>query len=118
MAEQCGHAPGTAAQQPRQPVQSCVQSPCGRKADRAIDEHVGPLNPFSLLLFLAKRTKNGRENHRRFTTAAEAIRYAVEDLRTPKALGAWLEVGDETSVSTAPKSSKAFTKPIIIRYAI
>jgi len=26
---------------------------------------------------------------------AEAIRYAVEDLRTPKAFGAWLEVGDE-----------------------
>jgi hypothetical protein len=27
--------------------------------------------------------------------AAEAIRYAVEDLRTPKALGACLQVGDE-----------------------
>jgi hypothetical protein len=46
-------------------------------------------------LFLAKRTKNGRENYRRFTTAAEAIRYAVEDLRTPKAFGACLQVGDE-----------------------
>jgi hypothetical protein len=46
-------------------------------------------------LFLAKRTKNGRENYRRFATAAEAIRYAVETLRTPKAFGAWLEVGDE-----------------------
>ena len=32
---------------------------------------------------------------RRFATAAEAFRYAVEDLRTPKAFGAWLEVGDE-----------------------
>jgi hypothetical protein len=30
-----------------------------------------------------------------FATAAEALRYAVEDLRTPKAFGAWLEVGDE-----------------------
>ena len=39
--------------------------------------------------------KNGRKNYERFTTAAEAIRYAVEDLRTPKAFGAWLEVGDE-----------------------
>ena len=47
-------------------------------------------------LFLAKRTKNGR----RFTTAAEAIRCAVEDLRTPKALGAWLQVGDERFNST------------------
>jgi len=46
-------------------------------------------------LFLAKRPKNGRKNYERFTTAAEAIRYAVEDLRTPKALGAWLQVRDE-----------------------
>jgi hypothetical protein len=45
-------------------------------------------------LFLAKRTKS-RENYRRFATATEAIRYAVETLRTPKAFGAWLEVGDE-----------------------
>jgi hypothetical protein len=50
-------------------------------------------------LFLAKRTKS-RENYRRFATAAEAIRYAVEDLRTPKAFGAWLEVGDERFNST------------------
>ena len=46
-------------------------------------------------LFLAKRPKNGRKNYQRFTTAAEAIRYTVEDLRTPKAFGACLEVGDE-----------------------
>jgi Arc/MetJ-type ribon-helix-helix transcriptional regulator len=46
-------------------------------------------------LFLAKRTKSSRENYRRFATAAEAIRYAVEDLQTPKAFGAWLQVGDE-----------------------
>jgi hypothetical protein len=51
-------------------------------------------------LFLAKRTKNSRENYRRFATAAEAIRYAVEDLRTPKAFGASLEVGDERFNST------------------
>ena len=46
-------------------------------------------------LFLAKRTKNSREKYRRFATAAEAIRYAVETLRTPIAFGASLEVGDE-----------------------
>jgi hypothetical protein len=46
-------------------------------------------------LFLAKRTKSSRENYCRFATAAEAIRQAVETLRTPKALGAWLQVGDE-----------------------
>jgi hypothetical protein len=32
---------------------------------------------------------------RRIATAAEALRYAVEDLRIPKAFGAWLEVGNE-----------------------
>ena len=32
---------------------------------------------------------------RQFATAAEAIRYAVEDLRTSRAFGAWLQVGDE-----------------------
>jgi hypothetical protein len=46
-------------------------------------------------LFLAKRTKSSREKYRRFATAAEAIRYAVETLRMPKAFGAWLQVGDE-----------------------
>jgi predicted transcriptional regulator len=46
-------------------------------------------------LFLAKCTKSRRESYRRFATAAEAIRYAVETLRTPKAFGASLEVGDE-----------------------
>ena len=51
-------------------------------------------------LFLAKRTKQGRGNYWRFTTAAEAIRYAVEDLRTPKAFGTWLQVGDERFNST------------------
>ena len=46
-------------------------------------------------LFLAKPIKGSRTKYRRFATAAEALRYAVEDLRTPKAFGAWLEVGDE-----------------------
>jgi hypothetical protein len=46
-------------------------------------------------LFLAKPMKGGRTKYWRFATAAEALRYAVEDLRTPKAFGAWLEVGDE-----------------------
>ena len=46
-------------------------------------------------LFLAKPMKGSRTKYRRFATAAEAIRYAVEDLCTPRAFGAWLEVGDE-----------------------
>ena len=63
-------------------------------------------------LFLSKPAKGCRTKYRRFATAAEALRYAVEDLRTPKAFGAWLEVG--TRVSTAPKFS-ACTKPMLIR---
>jgi hypothetical protein len=51
-------------------------------------------------LFLAKRTKSRRAKYRRFATAAEAIRYAVEELRTPKAFGAHLEVGDQRFNST------------------
>jgi hypothetical protein len=43
---------------------------------------------------------NKTVNYQRFTTAAEAIRCAVEDLRTPKAFGAWLQVGDERFNST------------------
>ena len=46
-------------------------------------------------LFLAKPAKGSRTKYWRFATAAEAIRYAVEDLRTPLAFGAWLQVGDE-----------------------
>jgi hypothetical protein len=46
-------------------------------------------------LLLSKRTQGTRFKYRGFTTAAEAIRYAVEDLRTARGLGAWLQVGDE-----------------------
>ena len=46
-------------------------------------------------LFLAKPAKGSRTKYRRFDTAAEALRYAVEDLRTPRAFGAWLQVGDQ-----------------------
>ena len=45
-------------------------------------------------MFLAKPIKGSRTK-KKFATEAEALRYAVEDLRTPKAFGAWLEVGDE-----------------------
>ena len=51
-------------------------------------------------LFLAKPAKGSRTKYRRFATAAEALRYAVEDLRTPRAFGVWLEVGDERFNST------------------
>jgi hypothetical protein len=47
-------------------------------------------------MFLAKPMKGCRTKYRR----AEALRYAVEDLRTPKAFGAWLQIGDERFNST------------------
>ena len=48
-------------------------------------------------LFTAKRksTLRARLGYRRFTTAAEAIRFAVEDIPPIRMLGAWLQVGDE-----------------------
>jgi hypothetical protein len=46
-------------------------------------------------LFLSKPAKGCRTKYRRFATAAEALRFAVEDLRMPKAFGAWLEIGGE-----------------------
>jgi hypothetical protein len=47
-------------------------------------------------LFMAKR-KGGpqRLGYRRFTTAAEAIRFAVEDFPVIRTLGAYMQVGDK-----------------------
>ena len=44
-------------------------------------------------LFLSKR-RGRHTDYRRFATAAEAIRYAVEELRTRRSLRAWMQVGD------------------------
>ena len=48
-------------------------------------------------LFTAKRKGASRQRlgYRRFATAAEAIRFAVEDLPAIRTLGAWMQVGDE-----------------------
>ena len=48
-------------------------------------------------LFMAKRKGGARSRliSRRFATAAEAIRFAVEDFPTIRALGAWMQVGNE-----------------------
>jgi hypothetical protein len=45
-------------------------------------------------LFIAKRKGRTRIS-RRFATAAEAIRFAVEDFPAIRALGAWMKVGNE-----------------------
>src|SRR5215472_6363931 len=45
-------------------------------------------------LFLSKRRRR-HTDYRRFATAAEAIRYAFEELRTRRSLSAWMQVGDK-----------------------
>jgi hypothetical protein len=49
------------------------------------------------VLFMAKRKGPSRQSlsYRRFATAAEAILFAVEELPAVRALGAWMQVGDE-----------------------
>jgi hypothetical protein len=48
-------------------------------------------------LFMGKRKGGPRQplRYRRFATAAEAIRFAVEELPAVRTLGAWMQVGDE-----------------------
>ena len=48
-------------------------------------------------LFMAKRKGGVRQplGYRRFGTAAEAIRFAVEEFPAVRTLGAWLQVGDD-----------------------
>ena len=48
-------------------------------------------------LFTAKRKGGSRQRlgYRRFATAAEAIRFAVEEFPAMRALGAWMLVGNE-----------------------
>ena len=48
-------------------------------------------------IFMAKRKGGARSRpiSRRFATAAEAIRFAVEDFPPIRALGAWMQVGNE-----------------------
>ena len=48
-------------------------------------------------LFVPKRKRRARQplSYRRFATAAEAIRFAVEEFPAILTLGAWMQVGDE-----------------------
>jgi len=48
-------------------------------------------------LFMAKRKGGARQplGYRRFATAAEAIRFAVEEFPAMRTLGAWMQVGDD-----------------------
>ena len=48
-------------------------------------------------LFMPKRQGRSRPllGYRRFATAAEAVRFAVEELPAVRTLGAWMLVGEE-----------------------
>ena len=48
-------------------------------------------------LFMPKRKPGARQplRYRRFATAAEAIRFAVEEFPSIRTLGAWMKVGEE-----------------------
>lgn len=48
-------------------------------------------------LFMPKRKGGPRSplGYRRFATAAEAIRFAVEDFPAIRTLGAWMQVGED-----------------------
>jgi hypothetical protein len=45
-------------------------------------------------LFLERR-RGRHTDYRRFATAAEAIGYAVEELRARRSLSAWMQVGED-----------------------
>lgn len=51
--------------------------------------------PAELFIARQKRSPRARVNYRRFATAAEAIRFAVEGLPAIRPLNAWMQVGDE-----------------------
>jgi hypothetical protein len=51
--------------------------------------------PAELLIGKRKGGSRQRLRYRRFATAAEAIRFAVEEFPTMRALGTWMLVADE-----------------------
>jgi hypothetical protein len=54
-------------------------------------------SPAELFMPKGKGTGGRRSpiTYRRFATAAEAIRFAVEEFRVVRTLGAWMQVGEE-----------------------
>jgi hypothetical protein len=51
--------------------------------------------PAELFMSTRKGGPRTRIKYRRFATAAEAIRFAVEDLPAGRTLGAWMQIGDD-----------------------
>ena len=76
-------------------------------ATAVLNAHAAWYPPFSMAfdynspaeLFMPKRKGSGGRRaatgYRRFATAAEAIRFAVEEFPAIGTLGAWMQVGDE-----------------------
>ena len=60
-------------------------------------------------LYLSRR-RGRHTDYRRFATAAEAIHYAVEELRTRRSLSAWMQVG--IIGSTRTKSTDCMTRSL------
>jgi hypothetical protein len=61
-------------------------------ADRNRKPKTDHSSPAELYL---SRPRRRHTDYRRFATAAEAIRYAVEELRTRRSLSAWMQVGQD-----------------------
>ncbi len=52
-------------------------------------------SPAELVMTKRKAGPRQRLGYRRFATAADTIRFAIEDFPAIRALGAWMQVGDD-----------------------
>lgn len=75
-----------------------VRPRCWVEGENMVFDYCSPAE-----LFVGKRKRGPRQRlgYRRFATAAEAIRFAVEDFPAIRTLGAWMQVGDERFDSEA-----------------
>ena len=82
--------PGRALMRKRAGTSICRYMPADRET--ATFDYGAPAE-----LFMGKRKGGPRQplRYRRFATAAEAIRFAVEELQAVRAWGAWMQVGDK-----------------------
>ena len=69
-------------------------------------------------LFMPKRKRGARQplSYRRFATAAEAIRFAVEEFPAIRTLGAWMQVGEERF--NGDDIQRLYESPLVTRGAV